>query len=104
MTLNPYPDEIKAATYELLKKCAFSITLNANDFFCFASGGSVEVDEENLDKLLEVYLKYGTVGVDAFMSLHEKMPPAEGDEKYDKTHPGFLAAKEFLKDYEIEYQ
>lgn len=80
---------------KIITRHSFSITLNANDFFMWATAYGVDVDVCDLWKLIEVYEKFGVEGFEAFLSKYEGVEPME---EYCKS-PTYMDAEEYLKDF-----
>lgn len=56
---------------------AFGMTLNANDFFDYASCDSVYMDIDDLEAFLPIYRLYGTDAVNAYMHMKDGRLPLE---------------------------
>lgn len=88
--------KLKERVAKLIKFCAnhaFSLTINANDTFYYASADATEVDSMDVEKLLEVYELFGDWGVTAFQAhLRKEKPIGKLTDEYHK-------ALEYLKDY-----
>jgi hypothetical protein len=61
----------------LLLRYSDSIELNANDFFCYASAGSIILAIDNMEWVLPIVKKYKENGIHAVMSYINKMLPIE---------------------------
>lgn len=86
------------ALAKLIHHAAFHITLNMNDTFGWATADSEDVSNYDLEKLVDVYQKFGRAGIDAFAAMQRGYDVME--------HPAvrtqlYYAAKEYLKDYEF---
>lgn len=84
--------------FRMLDKVAFSVSLNMNDTFGWACAESEEVAIIDLPKLLDVWEKFGSSGVDAFAAVQRDEDVM--DHKAVRT-PLYYAAKEYLKNYEF---
>lgn len=84
--------------YKLIYNCAFHLTLNMNDTFGWATADSEDVSDIDIPKLVEVYQKFGSSGVDAFAAMQRGYDVM--DHPAVRT-PLYYAAKEYLKDYEF---
>jgi len=54
---------------------AFSITVNANDFFAYCCADAVEIDVDDLYWIGPIVEKYGNEGLNACMSFIRKQKP-----------------------------
>jgi hypothetical protein len=67
--------EIKAETYKLLLQDAFTITLNANDFFEYATADGVNLETDDLPWVLPIVQEYGQDGINAVLAYIRKQEP-----------------------------
>jgi hypothetical protein len=66
---------ISTDTYAQLLRNAFSLTLNASDFFHYATADAVVLDTDDLPWVLPVIEKYGQDGIHAVMAhIRQKEP------------------------------
>lgn len=84
--------------YKLIYNCAFHLTLNMNDTFGWATADAEDVCDIDIPKLVEVYQKFGSSGVDAFAAMQRGYDVM--DHAAVRT-PLYYAAKEYLKDFEF---
>lgn len=84
--------------YDLLRKLlseeVFFILLNANDTFAYACADVTSVESEDLDKLLEVYEKFGSSGMIAVQACIRKQEPL-----VQHRTTLYEEAKAYLKDW-----
>lgn len=83
--------------YKQFMGCAFSITMNASDFFYYATAMAVDIDVDDLPWVLDVVRKHPKSGLDACMSYIMQLEPI----KVLQT-PEFDAAFTYIKELDIK--
>jgi len=82
--------------YKELIDNSFAVTINANDFFAFATAMSVEIDKADLKWVMQVMRKYPKDGLDACISFIMQKPPIKTRQTEE-----FKEAVEFIKSLDI---
>lgn len=90
-----YTEEEQRAI-QILLKGSFSVNLNMNDTFAFASADAEEMSVDDFLLMMPVVAKYGGHALTAYVALKRKAEPIHCTCGHDG--PGYLAARKEIEE------
>ena len=87
---------------QFIEKYAFSVDLNMNDTFYYASADSEPVYVNNLPSLIEVEKSFGWIGVVAFVAVKRGHDPSIDKHKTKEFYNAKERIYELIKDKKID--